>query len=106
MTYPPKNAPKGFPIPPTIAAAKIGSILLKQVNGLKLLSKPYKAPPIVAKIPAIIHVIITTLFGSIPDNKAKSSLSEYARMLFPVLVLFRNQNRIETNTSVTNIVMT
>ena len=28
-TYPPKKAPKGFPIPPTIAAAKIGSILLK-----------------------------------------------------------------------------
>jgi hypothetical protein len=56
--------------------AKIGSILLKYVKGLKLLSKPYKAPPIVAKIPAIIHVIMTTLLGSIPDNKAKSSLSE------------------------------
>ena len=28
-TYPPKNAPKGFPIPPTIAAANMGSILLK-----------------------------------------------------------------------------
>ena len=30
----------------------------------------------VAKTPAIIQVIITTRFGSIPDNKAKSSLSE------------------------------
>jgi hypothetical protein len=29
ITYPPKNAPKGLPIPPTIAAAKIGSMLLK-----------------------------------------------------------------------------
>ena len=76
ITYPPKKAPNGFPIPPTIAAAKIGSILLKYVTGLKLLSKPYKAPPIVAKIPAITQVTKTIFFGSIPDNKARSSLSE------------------------------
>ena len=29
LTYPPKKEPLGFPIPPTIAAANIGSILLK-----------------------------------------------------------------------------
>ena len=89
-----------------MAAANIGSILLKYVNGLKLLSKPYKVPPIVARIAAIIQVIITTLFGSIPDNKAKSSLSEYARILFPVLVLFKNQNKIDTTIIVTNKVIT
>ena len=30
----------------------------------------------IAKNPAIIQVIITTFLGSIPDNNAKSSLSE------------------------------
>ena len=64
------------------------------------------APPIVAKIPAIIQVIITIFFGSIPESNARSSLSEYAFMLFPVLVLLRNQNKRETNTIVTNIVIT
>ena len=60
----------------------------------------------VAKIAAIIQVIITTLSGLIPDNKARSSLSEYALMLFPVLVLFKNQNNIEATTIVTNKVKT
>ena len=36
ITYPPKNAPTGLPIPPTIAAANMGRRLLKYVNGLKL----------------------------------------------------------------------
>ena len=34
ITYPPRKAPKGFPIPPTIAAANIGNMLLKYTNGL------------------------------------------------------------------------
>ena len=34
--------------------------------------------------------------GFIPDNKAKSSLSEYARIDLPVRVLLRNQNKIIT----------
>jgi hypothetical protein len=98
--------PKGLPIPPTIAAAKIGRRLLKYVKGLKLLSKPYKVPAMVAKIAAIIQVIITTLSGLIPDNKARSSLSEYALMLFPVLVLLKNQNNIKATMIVVNKVKT
>ena len=62
-------------------------------------------PPIVAKIPAIIQVVITTFFGSIPESKARSSLSEYALILVPVLVLFKNQNIIDTTIIVTIIVI-
>ena len=72
---------------------------------MKLLSKPYKAPPIVARMPAIIQVVITIFFGSMPDNNAKSSLSEYALILFPVLVLFKNQKRVETKINVTIILV-
>ena len=69
------------------------------------MSKPYKIPPIVANIPAIIQVISTTFFGSIPESRARSSLSDYALMLVPVLVLFKNQNMIATTTIVTTIVI-
>ena len=41
-----------------------------------------------------------------PDNNAKSSLSEYALILFPVFVLFKNQKRVETKINVTIIVKT
>ena len=34
ITYPPTTAPTGLPIPPTIAAAKIGSTNPKYVKGL------------------------------------------------------------------------
>ena len=76
------------------------------MNGLTLLSKPYKAPPIVARMPAMTQVIMTIFLGSIPDNNAKSSLSDYALILFPVLVLFKNQNKVETKINVTIIVIT
>ena len=50
--------------------------------------------------------VITIFLGSIPDNKARSSLSEYALILFPVFVLFKNQNNAETKITVTKIVIT
>ena len=59
------------------------------------MSKPYNTPANVANPPAIIHVSNTTLLGSIPDNRASSSLSEKALIDFPVLEFYleRKNNR-------------
>ena len=48
-------------------------------------------PATAAKEPAISQVTITTRCGSIPDSRARSSLSEYARMALPVRVRIKNR---------------
>ena len=66
------------------------------MKGLKVLSKPYKVPATVARIATIIQVIATTRSGLMPDNRAKSSLSENALIDLPVRVRFKNQKRAAT----------
>jgi len=66
---------------------------MKYTNGLKLLSRPYRVPAIVASAATINHVYKTTRSGFMPESNARSSLSEKALIDFPVLVLLRNQNK-------------
>ena len=51
-------------MPPTIAAAKIGSMMLKDRSGFSVTSSASSVPPAAASAPAMIQVVRTTEFGA------------------------------------------
>ena len=81
ITKPPAIAPSGLPTPPTIAAAKGG-----KANAYKQAAYSFYQDRITCQQSSprqpLDRVIRTTRSGSMPDSRAKSSLSENARIDF------------------------
>src|SRR6185312_6473876 len=83
ISIPPAMAPYVLPRPPTIAAAKIGRMMLKARSGLRFTSSASIVPARQASAPAMIQVTITTSCVLMPETCARSGLSDIARMPLP-----------------------
>ena len=66
-----------------MAAAKIGSSRLKLRSGFSVTSRLSMVPPAAASPPAMIHVARATISVSMPETRARSALSDVARIALP-----------------------